>query len=151
MISVYAIRHGQAKPDFSDDFSRELTSHGQNTLARLGDQIRTDCPELDLVLASSAKRTMESANCLGFTQEVTALPELYLATAEEISDVLATVDLRFKNIALIGHNPGISDFLSQLGFVAMLDTGQCVLLQALSIEHLLAGVLINAKIVDNSQ
>lgn len=71
----------------------------------------------DLVLVSTAKRTLETLEALEpwpDTPLVEAMDNLYLASAPNLLDTLHEVAETVRSVLLIGHNPGLHDLAVML-------------------------------------
>lgn len=119
--TLICIRHGHAKdPIGVQDFDRPLSKRGkieaQNTATNLAS---LNIP-IDQLLYSSAVRTSESANIISNyvsynINDAISSKKLYLCTPNEIEDFVATnTNSTTKNLVLIGHNNGLSDWVNQL-------------------------------------
>lgn len=112
MKRLILLRH--AKSDWSDDdlndHERPLNARGRDAAARIGRYMREHDLKPDLVVCSTARRTVETlARVLaesGHAPEVVydrriylAMPDLMLKVAEEKAGDAATV-------MIVGHNPG---------------------------------------------
>lgn len=110
------LRHGHAEASASGgDSDRALDESGRNevttaaaALARLEKPTR--------LIVSSARRTRETAAIL--TQilalqaaQIEYLPELYLASTGTLRRVIDAQPDEHTQLCLIGHNPGLSDFV----------------------------------------
>jgi phosphohistidine phosphatase len=113
MKTLYLIRH--AKSDWAidgqEDFDRGLNSRGQTDLPKMKEQMlkRNWIPEL--ILASSSHRTQLTSQGL-FDEEIEYLDELYLAPSNKILEVLVNAFQNYDSIALVAHNPGVTNFLT---------------------------------------
>ena len=72
-----------------------------------------------LVLASPAQRTLETARilCAALALPPPALCEderLYLASRDTLLQVLQELDSGARSVALVGHNPGLSELAAHL-------------------------------------
>ncbi|MDF1515695.1 MAG: hypothetical protein P1S60_17955, partial [Anaerolineae bacterium] len=70
------------------------------------------------VMTSSAKRARLTAELVmdscGYEGEIETNRELYLAAAEDIAEVISTVDDNVDILMLVGHNPGMEDLIYEL-------------------------------------
>lgn len=114
------IRHGKAswQPQFKD-FDRPLTSVGEAQSRCIADWLTQSALLPDCWLVSAAQRTVQTAEILrlrlgqqGTVQNVSG--SLYLAQANYLLTTLQQVPESANCIALVGHNPGISELLMQL-------------------------------------
>ena len=108
------MRHAKSSWDHPglDDHQRPLNGRGQRSAEALGNWLRANDNLPDQVLSSSATRTRETFAGLKIMADTRFLDSLYHAGANKMSDILsqATGD----RVLMIGHNPGIAWFASQL-------------------------------------
>jgi phosphohistidine phosphatase len=120
MRTLILFRH--AKSDRSDDtladFDRPLNDRGREAAGRMGKWLNSEGLVPDLVLCSSAKRTMETWQLAAATLDrevpVEAEERLYLAEAEEILTLIKTVPDNVLTLLVVGHNPGIEALAEML-------------------------------------
>ena len=108
------IRHANAEQD-SDvrDFERPLSRKGQNEALEMARRFQERGLVPDLILASAATRTRETAETfaklLGVTSRLLQADDaLYLAEGDYILSAIKAVGPRVNHLMVIGHNPGIS-------------------------------------------
>lgn len=108
------IRHGNAEQD-SDvrDFERPLSKKGFGEANEMAKRLLERKLVPDLILASAAVRTRETAETfakvLGVaTRLLQADDSLYLADGDHILKSIRGVGPRVNHLMVIGHNPGIS-------------------------------------------
>ena len=67
---------------------------------------------------SSAKRTLETAQILSKNTAANLITEekLYLATSDQLLDVIRSSPEEERNLAIVAHNPGISDLVNSLSY-----------------------------------
>lgn len=68
----------------------------------------------DMVLCSSATRTRETLQFLGWAVPTILSEKLYLASAGEILAQLQQMDDAVKHVMIIGHNPGMHELVVRL-------------------------------------
>ncbi len=108
------IRHANAEQDADvRDFERPLSRKGQNEALEMARRFLERGLVPDLILASAATRTRETAETfakvLGVpTRLVQADDALYLAEGDFILGAIRGVGPRVGHLMVIGHNPGIS-------------------------------------------
>lgn len=126
MKTVILLRH--AKSDWNDatlrDFDRPLNGRGERAAVLMGSWARREALRFDAIVASPAARVKDTfvkfMESYGAHREPAWDQRLYLASAAMIADVIAEADDAADTLLLIGHNPGLEDFI--LGHVA--DDGQ---------------------------
>ncbi len=116
MKTIYIARHASTKPALENqhDSERPLTLKGQSEAQWLGQFLR-DQPRPSQIVTSSAIRARETSNIvketLGSELPIEVYPELYLAPSLQIFKILKNLPNTPGSLALIGHNPGLSQFL----------------------------------------
>jgi phosphohistidine phosphatase len=121
MKVLYLIRH--AKSSWSDagldDFDRPLNERGKRDAPFMAQVMRSrgDMPEL--LLSSTAKRAKQTAAAFyevfsGEDPDLELEGRLYLASVGDLLRIINDVEDRYDKIAIIGHNPGISQLVSYL-------------------------------------
>lgn len=108
------VRHANA--DYEGDirdFERPLSRKGQGEAAEMARRFQERGLVPDLILASAAARTRETAETfarvLGVAPRLLQTDDsLYLADGEHILETIRAVGPRVSHLMLIGHNPGIS-------------------------------------------
>lgn len=108
------LRH--AKSSWDDpglsDHSRPLNAHGRAAAGAMRQAMLGLALSPDVVLVSSARRTLQTLEALEPWQEtplIEPMDALYLATAPQLLAVLNGVAETARSVMLIGHNPGLHD------------------------------------------
>lgn len=138
MKTLTLIRH--AKSSWSDsgltDKQRPLNARGLRDAPEMGARLNTHGIRPSLICASPAVRAWTTAkliaDAIGYPQEFLQREDgLYLASTDSIRDVLLGQDSGFNSIALVGHNPGMTQFANQLipGLTNNLSTAGIVSVQ----------------------
>ena len=121
MLRLTLIRHGNAewKDANIPDFDRPLNKRGQGEAEGIGKILMEADLVPELMLASTAKRTQQTAEIVGrmlglATRRVTLVEQLYLARAEVILSFAQATGPKVQHLAIVGHNPGISELARSL-------------------------------------
>lgn len=120
MKTIYLLRH--AKSDWGDaaiaDHDRPLNERGREAAPRMGAHMKAHRYKPDLVLCSTARRTIETLDLiksdLGGDVAVEFEDRLYLAELRHLMQRLRSVGDAVKAVMFIGHNPGIAQFANEL-------------------------------------
>lgn len=121
MKRLSLVRH--AKSSWSDgrlaDVDRPLSGRGKRDAPAMGERLRIRQARPSLILSSPAKRAQATANALadalGYPREFIAIePDIYLADSAKLHRIVAALDDRYGDVMLIGHNPGLTDFVNRL-------------------------------------
>lgn len=120
MLQLFVLRHGKATKyqDDRSDFDRKLNKQGTAQVNVLGKQLKEMNVYFDLIIHSSASRTAETAHIMAFHvnhEKILSDTSLYLTDKKTILTKIIS-ESKGKCILYVGHNNGISDFVS-----AMLD------------------------------
>ena len=113
MKKLFLLRH--AKSDWTDisltDFDRPLNERGALSADQIGTYIKGQNIQPARILASSSKRTRETANRVldeaGLDCPVDYLDQIYLAGTSTLLDLIRDVDDRDDPLMIVGHNPGM--------------------------------------------
>lgn len=120
--TITLIRHADSDWGGSElsDFDRPLNRRGNHDTTLMGRILNDRNSIFDLVLASPAKRAFTTVNSIcnviGFNfNAIDFRPDLYLAPASDMVDIIQSVDDQLQNIAIVSHNPGLTRLANMLG------------------------------------
>jgi phosphohistidine phosphatase len=115
------MRHAEAVEFTAEhgDFQRPLTARGRSGAALAARQLSRDGVAPQRILCSSALRALQTAQIvqlsLGLTDDVLQTEALlYQATPATLRHVAAQCDAGVDCLLVIGHNPGLSVWVSEL-------------------------------------
>ncbi|MBN2682790.1 MAG: phosphohistidine phosphatase SixA [Bacteroidales bacterium] len=122
MKQLIIIRHGKAEEyDFiNSDFERSLTKKGKQISRDIAEKLGKKGIRFDAIYSSPAFRAIETAiifaDELGFPfSEIKLKKEIYSGfCSESLQEILQTVENEHNAIAIVGHNPGLTDIASEL-------------------------------------
>ena len=120
MKTLFILRHAKSSWKHLElaDHDRPLNKRGKRDAARMGELLREDDLLPDLILSSSAKRALRTAELLieaaGFDGELIISRDLYAHYAEAYLDPLSSLDEHYERVMVIGHNPGLEELLELL-------------------------------------
>lgn len=121
MKTLYLVRHAKSSWDdpLLDDFSRPLNARGKRDAPTMAKRLKEKRVLLDLIVSSPAERAIatarEIARTLNFDQhKIKTLPELYHASPERILETLKQISDKVDTLLLVGHNPGLTEFIDAL-------------------------------------
>ncbi|CAH2599209.1 Phosphohistidine phosphatase SixA [Rhodovastum atsumiense] len=119
MRQLLLMRH--AKSSWDDpklsDHARPLNARGRLAAATMRRAMRDLGLSPDVVLVSSARRTLQTLEALEPWDEtplVEPMDALYLATTGQLLQVLRGVAETARSVLLIGHNPGLHELAMTL-------------------------------------
>lgn len=119
MRQLLLLRHAKsswADPKLSDH-ARPLDPHGQRAAAAMRNAMRDLGLAPDIVLVSSARRTLQTLDALEPWDEtplIEPMDTLYLATATQLLNALHGVAETARSVLLIAHNPGLHELALKL-------------------------------------
>ena len=115
------MRHAKSdwQSDASNDFDRPLAKRGKKDAPRMAQYLTTQQLIPDYIIASSSKRTKQTAKLVCETMALADTQlhfdkTIYLASLDTLLSVLATIPEQVKRVMLIGHNPGLDELLLYL-------------------------------------
>jgi phosphohistidine phosphatase len=110
--TLHIARHAKSSWDFEDisDIDRPLNSRGVNSAYLMARRFAGRNPLPDLIITSPAIRAVHSAiiyaRVLKLAWDKIVLNEtIYMGHAEEIIQIIESVDNKHDNIVVFGHNP----------------------------------------------
>lgn len=121
MKTLTLVRH--AKSSWQDtglrDSERPLNKRGERDAPEMGRRIKEHGIRPSLIVSSPATRAWTTARSIaaeiGYPLEFLQREDaLYLASVDEILDVIASQDNGFNSLMVVGHNPGLTDFANLL-------------------------------------
>ncbi len=121
MRSLLIFRHAKSSWDYPnlDDFDRPLNKRGEKDAPDMGRRLDDLGYFPDLMISSPAKRAIETctviADAVEYPKKAIKKDErLYHASASEILEILKETDDLWLNVAIFGHNPGLTSFANHL-------------------------------------
>jgi phosphohistidine phosphatase len=106
-------RHAKSSWDSPGrDHDRPLNKRGYISAPAIGKWLRENDFEPDEILSSSARRTVETCEGLGFPITPTYMSALYHASADTMLQELQNAG--GHTVLMVGHNPGIGDFAQRI-------------------------------------
>ena len=86
-----------------------------------------------LVVASPARRARQTTEALvaGWSPQPAIVwePELYLASAEQLLQIVVALDPEHPHIMLGAHNPGLTDFANRFGDAGVSNLPTCAVVR----------------------
>jgi phosphohistidine phosphatase len=119
MRQLLLLRHAKSArgdPAISDH-ARPLTEGGRAAVASLRRAMLDLGLAPDVILVSSARRTIQTLEALEPWDEnplIEPMDKLYLATAPQILAILRGISDTVRSLLVIGHNPGLHDLALSL-------------------------------------
>ena len=121
MKTLLLLRHAKSSWDDSrlDDHDRPLNERGRRDGPQMGLVVRQHRLTPDVIVASDAVRARLTAEAVaasaGYVGEIVMDPRLYLASPNDIVDVLRAVrGTKTATVMIVGHNPGLEELLARM-------------------------------------
>lgn len=120
MKTLLLLRHGKSswKETNLADHDRPLKKRGENDAKKLGGHLNSFDLIPDIICCSTAKRAKDTVKCLletlYFDNEVCFSRKLYHGYIDDFIDVIHGIQNDHTCLMLVGHNPGLEEFLSNL-------------------------------------
>lgn len=117
MKRLTLLRHAKSGDDgtIARDFDRRLNAKGRRAARAVGRHLRDSGARFDSVIASPAVRVAETIEEVSAGYGPGIDPDwrrpLYLATAEELLEVVHEAPEASDSLLLVGHNPGLEDLV----------------------------------------
>ena len=110
------VRHAKSswKDNSLPDNKRPLNRRGERDAPVMGERIQEHGIRPSLIVSSPATRAWTTAKiiatAINYPREFLQKEDsLYLASLDEILDIVVAQDNAFNNLMLVGHNPGLTD------------------------------------------
>lgn len=120
MKTLLVQRHAKSSwkhPELSDH-DRPLNKRGKRDAPRMGRLVAAQGLRPDVIVSSTARRARrtaeEVARHAGCEGAVQLDRRLYLASPDEIVDVVRGVAGSARRVMVVGHNPGLEDLVARL-------------------------------------
>jgi phosphohistidine phosphatase len=120
MKRLTLLRHAKSGEDITAtrDFDRTLNAKGRRAARAMGRHMRAAALRFDAVLASPAIRVAETleevAAGYGAALSPTWERRIYLASSDELLDVIHAAPDQAESLLLVGHNPGLEQLVLML-------------------------------------
>lgn len=116
------VRHAKSSWDNPSlhDHERPLNKRGSRDAVTMGKRLAAKKVRPNLIITSDAERAAVTARMiaksLGYTSDsIVEDPDLYLASAKRMLEVLSARCNAYDEIMLIAHNPGITELANRIG------------------------------------
>jgi phosphohistidine phosphatase len=121
MKTLFLIRHAKSSWDDStiDDHERPLNQRGKDNTPIMANRLHQLGIKPDALFSSTAKRAVTTAqkfaDQLDFPQpKISYDPDLYLASAGMLQDMISKIENSLNIVLIFGHNPGLTLLVSQV-------------------------------------
>jgi phosphohistidine phosphatase len=120
MKTLLVLRHAKSSWDNPRlaDFERPLNKRGKRDAPRMGELIKREEIVPDLIISSSAKRALSTAEAVAqacdYESEIQTTRLLYLAGPDEYLEVINAIADVYDRVMVVGHNPGMESLVEDL-------------------------------------
>ncbi len=135
MKELILVRHAKSswKDPTLSDHERPLNKRGKRDAPEMGERLARAGFRPDLFISSSAVRALETARTIAGKvsyprKDIQVEDRLYHAGVNELIGVIRDVDDSVVNLAIFGHNPGLTDLANRLGPREILNLPTCAVL-----------------------
>ena len=132
-MNLYLLRHAKSSwESYEDDHDRVLSERGRNDASTLGEYLHKNNINFENTLCSSSQRTRETISIINTVSphsidEINYLDSLYHASSNKIKGIIQNYSN--KSLLIVGHNPGVSELISDLLKSNFVDYPTCVFAQ----------------------
>lgn len=121
MKQLILVRHAKSGYDLhiQNDLERSLNERGHHDAGVMGKRLFQRHLKIDAFISSPAKRAVSTAACFAEAfhfkeNKIIKEPGLYNAFSFTFFQIVEKLDDKLNTVVFFGHNPGITDFASQL-------------------------------------
>lgn len=113
---LHLLRHAKSAWDdpMQSDHDRPLAPRGRKAVKLLSEYVRERDVRPELVICSTARRTVETVAGLAPGGELSLEPRIYGASAEELLARVRDLDSRLHEVMIVGHNPALQMLILKL-------------------------------------
>lgn len=113
------MRHGEAEigEGYKKDFDRKLSPIGVYKLQRVNKVLEERDFQVDLMIKSPSRRTMETAEVVAENLKVKEhqiRESIYESSVDNLLDILQGLSDHYEQVIVIGHNPSLTALLAYL-------------------------------------
>lgn len=117
MKTLIIIRHAKAVQSHGSDKGRELAERGHADAEKMAKLLVNKGYKIDKIFSSTAVRTRETTDYFAYANSISGddikyFDKLYLAGVLEIEESILWLKENINTLAVVGHNPGVSDFVN---------------------------------------
>jgi phosphohistidine phosphatase len=128
MLCLTLIRHAKAEParHGQEDWDRPLEGRGMRDAPEMARRLKSATRKPDKMLTSPAVRALTTATLMSrelgvAVGKVLQDDRLYLASPKAMLGVVQELGGTAKHLAVVGHNPGITEFADKLSAERSID------------------------------
>lgn len=143
MKQLILVRHAKSSWDdpMQKDFDRPLNERGYKDAVAMAKRLVAKKIEIDAFVSSTANRALTTATYFAEAygvkkKDIVQKKELYHASSEVLLDVISGIDDALHSVAIFSHNPGITEFATDLTNTSIDNIPTCgIFAIKLSIKH----------------
>jgi phosphohistidine phosphatase len=116
--TLIVMRHAKTEPQqiSQKDFERNLLRKGEEDALGMSKNLALKNIIPETIIASSANRTQQTASIVAETlglnaSKINLFQQLYLCDSEIIESTVAALPDELQTCMIVGHNPGVSDYI----------------------------------------
>jgi len=121
MKTIYLIRHAKSSwnhPELTD-FERPINGRGRRDAPFMGSILKKLKVNPDSIISSPANRAATTARIIAHLisyplERIYYTEILYGADETELAELVKTIQEKTTSIAIVGHNPGLTDFANYI-------------------------------------
>ena len=117
MKTLYILRHGKSSwaNQNVDDFDRVLLTEGIKRTQSIASFLSSNLAKIDLIISSPAKRALQTAKIISSNLgcKLTENSNLYPSHSSRIANIIGSQHSSIQNLMIVGHNPGLTEFVSE--------------------------------------
>ncbi|OJU28527.1 MAG: phosphoglycolate phosphatase [Sphingobacteriales bacterium 41-5] len=130
MKTLIIIRHAKAEQNFGNDKDRKLTERGHRNAEKMSKVLMQKGYKIDKIFSSPALRTVQTTEYFALANhlkgdDIKYFEKLYLGTVLKIEESILWLKENINTLAVVGHNPGVSDFVNDITNVNIDDLPTC--------------------------
>lgn len=120
MKTLFVMRHAKSSWDDAalSDFERPLNERGLQAAPLMGEVIKKNQFQPELIISSPAKRAAQTANLVKdaawINGEIEFDERIYEASPARLLEVIGEQNGKSESILLVGHNPGLEGLIKAL-------------------------------------
>ena len=116
MKTILLIRHAKSSWKFPDlkDIDRPLNKRGNRDCVLMSAVLADMQVHFDKIISSPAERAMSTAKAFASEDKIFTDQRLYLESISRLLTIIHEQDDAIQCVALVSHNPGITDFANFL-------------------------------------
>jgi phosphohistidine phosphatase len=120
MKTLLIMRHAKSSWNNNQlsDHDRPLNGRGKEDAPAMGKLLRDEDVVPDLIITSTAKRALATAEAVAlaadFAGELQKTRQFYHADPDDYIELLQTVADSFSCVMVVGHNPGMAEWVQEL-------------------------------------